>query len=313
MSMRIANVYFHQKAISRLMSTEAVVSYKRPVALRTAADPLSQGEHDVGHFYTIPKDVCENFFALGGFPNNYRKSIKTFGEASLMVRDHTVEFLNYLKKANYNHPVIRYVIYGKPGCGKSMTLSHVLHYAYLSNFIVLHVPWVWNWYRRNLTEVVPSDTKEGLYNLPVEAATWLKYFQKQNAHILSSPDLRLSKEYVWSQREISPADAPLQELITHGIGRIRYACDVIDVLVNELKLLSSQGRCKVLIAIDGFNQFFLQFSNIKNAEKRIVLPDQVTLAQTFLSAVRADWLLLAQSEPTGVPGGCTQPLLSTTI
>lgn len=34
-----------------------------------------------------------------------------------------------------------------------------------------------------------SETKPGFYNLPVEAAAWLNYFQKQNAHILSSPEV----------------------------------------------------------------------------------------------------------------------------
>lgn len=29
---------------------------------------------------------------------------------------------------------------GKPGSGKSMTLAHVLHYAYTKEFIIVYIP-----------------------------------------------------------------------------------------------------------------------------------------------------------------------------
>lgn len=60
---------------------------------------------------------------------------------------------------------------------------------YLFIFLICFVS-VWNWFRRNRIEVAVSETKPGLHNLPVEAAAWLKLFQKQNAHLLTSPEVR---------------------------------------------------------------------------------------------------------------------------
>lgn len=51
--------------------------------------------------------------------------------------------------------------------------------------------------------------------------------------------MKISKEYVWSKRESTAAGAPLAELVEHGIARVKYACDVIDVLLKEIKLLSN--------------------------------------------------------------------------
>ncbi|XP_039276883.1 28S ribosomal protein S29, mitochondrial [Nilaparvata lugens] len=265
------------------------VNRKRPVALRTPADPLTHSEKDIGHSYIIPQHVLSSFFALGGIPKTFASNIQTFNEAAIMIRPHTIELLNYLRNANYSHPPIRYVLYGKPGCGKTMTCTHILHYAHLSGFIVAHIPWVWNWYRRSRNEAVSSETKPGLVNMPIEGMNWLKYFLSQNEEKILKANLRTSKEYVWSSRETTPADTSLLDLIQHGIGRIKYSCDVVDVLIDELKLNSTNNKCKMMIVVDGFNAFFLPFSNLKKEDRTRVLPDQVTLAQTFFKAVQPDW------------------------
>jgi hypothetical protein len=30
---------------------------------------------------------------------------------------------------------------GESGCGKSLTLAHLLHYGFASGFLLVHVPW----------------------------------------------------------------------------------------------------------------------------------------------------------------------------
>lgn len=50
--------------------------------------------------------------------------------------------------------------------------------------------------------------------------------------------MKISKEYVWSKREKTEAGATLSALVEHGISRVKYACDVIDALVHEIKALS---------------------------------------------------------------------------
>ena len=38
--------------------------------------------------------------------------------------------------------LFRYVLYGREGCGKSISLSHITHYGWQEGFIVITFPWV---------------------------------------------------------------------------------------------------------------------------------------------------------------------------
>lgn len=168
------------------------------------------------------------------------------------------------------------------------------------------------WYK-DAKEVANSKTKEGLIDLPIDAAAWLVNFKKQNAAILARTDVRfyfklktkiafiyfnnnqfhlqlkLSKSYEWSPEDTSLKGSPLTDIINLGIERIKYACDIIDVLFIELKEACTAGRCKVLVAIDGFNAFFAEHTQIKDELKQMVLPPRVTLTHSFLNITKSDW------------------------
>lgn len=47
---------------------------------------------------------------------------------------------------------------------------------------------------------------------------------------------------MWSKREKTEQGAPLLELVEHGIARVKYACDVIEALLNEIKILSNNKQ-----------------------------------------------------------------------
>nr|CAD7203252.1 unnamed protein product [Timema douglasi] len=76
---------------------------------------------------------------------------------------------------------------GRPGCGKSLTLAHVVHFGLTAGFLLVHVPWVANWTRRP-REVSSSTTREGFVDLPLDAATWLVHFKSQNSALLNKLD-----------------------------------------------------------------------------------------------------------------------------
>lgn len=48
---------------------------------------------------------------------------------------------------------------------------------------------------------------------------------------------------MWSKREKTEAGAPLAQLVEHGISRVKYACDVVDALIKEIKTLSHNKQC----------------------------------------------------------------------
>lgn len=79
------------------------------------------------------------------------------------------------------------------------------------------------------------------------------------------------------------------ELVEFGINRIKYSCDIINALVDEIKIASSAGLCKTLVVIDGFNGFFSEYTRIKNDLKKFVPTSQVSITEPFLKIAQSDW------------------------
>ena len=84
-------------------------------------------------------------------------------------------------------------------------------------------------------------------------------------------------------------NSPLTEIIDFGISRVKYACDVITVLLDELKQASIADKCKILVVIDGFNAFFSNHTRIKNEMRELVPPSKVSLTKPFLDITKTDW------------------------
>ncbi|CAK1601607.1 unnamed protein product [Parnassius mnemosyne] len=266
--------------------------YSQSVTFRTTeTSPVQQNDNQVGLFYTIEKDVCKKLFGHGGLPKSYMKQTKTFTETTLMIRQPALDVIDCIKASDLNKPAIRYVLYGETGTGKSLTLAHLIHYAHDAGFLIVHVPWVSEWLRRvpRHKEMSNSQTREGFVDLPLDAAAWLLHFKTQNQTLLKCGDLKISKDYVWSKREQTSAGAPLAELVEQGISRVKYACDVIDALVYEIKLLSNNKQCKTFVAVDGYNCFFYPMTRLNTPTKKKVKPEEVTLTTTFMELTKNDW------------------------
>lgn len=243
----------------------------------------------IGRFYTISTDVRKKIFGHGGLPKSFEKQIKTFNECSLMVRQPSVEIIEYIKRTDFNRPVNRFVLYGEDGAGKSLALAHLLHYGFQQQYVLIHVPWVPNWMKR-AKEIANSTTKEGSIDLPLDGAAWLLHFKSQNGSLLKDLGLTVSRDYVWTKREITPTGAPLMDLVEHGISRAKFSCDAIAALMHELKQHSSAGRARAMVLIDGFNAFFQPHTRLLTESKTRVKPDQITLTDPFLSITRNDWI-----------------------
>lgn len=254
----------------------------------TESSPSKQTTAQSSKFYTQHPDLKKQLFAHGGFPKTYEKQLKTFGESCVMIREPALELMHHIRASDLSKPTTRYVLYGKDGVGKSLTLTHLLHFGYENEFILVHVPWVPNWFKKP-KERANSTTREGCIDLPIDAAAWLIHFRAQNARLLPRLDLKCSRDYVWSKRETTPAGATLVELIDHGITRIKFACDTVAVLLDELKQQSTMGRCKTMVAIDGYNAFFYPHTLIVTDNKAKVVPDQVTLTRPFVNMTGHDW------------------------
>lgn len=259
------------------------------VDFRTSqSNPSNHTENHIGRLYTIDPALRKTVFHRTAIPKTLNENWKTFVEMSLMIREPAVQVINILNKTDYSKPVNRFVFYGEIGLGKTSQLLHLIHYGYVNNFIIVHIPWLPNWYRR-FKEKSNSFTKEGMIDLNVDAATWLIHFKTQNGELLKKLDLKCSKEYVWSQREVTPAGSSLLELIEHGINRVKYATDTLTVLIEEIKAQSTEGKCRTMVAIDGYNAFFMDRTKIKFDSRVIAKPEDITITHPFLSITKADW------------------------
>lgn len=49
-------------------------------------------------------------------------------------------------------------------------------------------------------------------------------------------------------------------------------------------------RCRVLVAVDGFNAIFGERTHLKRDDRSYVLPSQITLSRALLDATSNDWV-----------------------
>lgn len=251
-------------------------------------DPSKHTNDHLAKFYEIDRETKQKIFRLGGITKSYEKQIKTFGESCVMVRKPAIDVINYIKNTDFTKPVVRYVLYGENGTGKSMTMVHLLHYGYVNNFLLVHVPWIPYWFKHP-KEFSNSTIHEGYTDLPLESAAWLQHFKSQNAELLSKLDLRTLQEYVWSKREATPANSTFLELIDHGINRAKFASEVIKVLLEEIKQQSSAGKMRTMVVIDGYNSLFYEKTNLKGEYKVMIPSSKITLTKPFMDLSKYDW------------------------
>lgn len=279
--------------VPRRLQTQVATKQLTDETFRTSEQsPTNHDHHHVGHYYTLNPDVGKQLFTHGGLPRAFNKQVKTFTETSIMVRKPALDIMTSIKQSDLSKPAVRYVLYGMKGTGKSLTTAHLLHFALESGFLIIHVPWVPEWLRRitRHKEMSNSASREGFVDLPLDAAAWLIHFRTQNNNLLKNAEqLVTSKEYVWSKRETTPAGTPLIQLIEHGVNRVKYASDVVEAVISEVKNLSNQNKCKTFVAIDGFNSFFYSKTRLRTTTKKVVNPFEVTLTKPFLDATKNDW------------------------
>ncbi|KZC07495.1 PREDICTED: 28S ribosomal protein S29, mitochondrial [Dufourea novaeangliae] len=248
--------------------------------------PPNHTESHLGRIYTVPFE--DHQVLQNNIPNEWKQQIKIFAEFGILIRKPAVEIISYLEQTDYTRPINKYVIYGRDGVGKTSTILHLIHYGLAKKFIVLHVPSVNTWFRFP-KEIANSPLEPDKIDLTIHAGTWLKYFKNLNAPVFKELHLEVSKDYTWSARESTKCGESLSNLIDFGIHRLKFACGVIDALVNELKGASIAGKCKVLTVMTGFNALTADYTSIRDENKVHVPPKTISLTKSLLSAVNQDW------------------------
>lgn len=251
------------------------------------SNPIDHKLQHLNRFYTVLPETYRKLFTHGGMTREFHKMVKTFNECCVMVRKPALEVMSYLQTANYSTPVIRYLLYGRVGAGKTMTLAHLIHYASIDGWLIVHAPWVPLW-TRVFKEIIPSQSHPGRMDHHTEAVAWLQQFKQQNAELIQAQKLTISKTYTWSKREATEEGSPLSSVYDHGINRVKFASDCVAVILKEIKLLANAGRTKAFVAVDGMNALY-QPTRIRREDKSPVGPNDVTLVRAFQKLMRNDW------------------------
>jgi len=265
-----------QKALSRGCATTTASAPQTEATdtplLHRTPETLARNHtvKDIGKFFTVdPKIISAfgpelnpktnqkviNYFA----PRLWSNRNEVFGESCLMIRNPALEIINCIKATDFEEPVIRYVIHGKEGSGKCLTLSHLKCFAFQENFVVMPFPWLKHWLTKYYN-VAPSTFKPGRIDHVVNSNIFLKNFRQINADRLDK--CVTHKDYSWSSRDQFKAGTSLMEIIDLGCERLNFAADALNVVIKELKLNCNAGNCKLLVTIEGVNTLFTEYTMI---------------------------------------------------
>ncbi|XP_022105860.1 28S ribosomal protein S29, mitochondrial-like [Acanthaster planci] len=259
-----------------------------PDIFRTAEEsPANHGMQHIGQYYTIPRKDVKTILPVGS-STRWEQMIDPFQEAAIMVRQPAVEIINYLKQANYEHPPVRYVLYGTRGSGKTMTLCHIIHYCHSQGWLIVHVPCANSWNVKGRFDYIDSVRHEGMYDQPAFSSEWLKHFRARNEHFLK--ELQASEDYVWSRRETTEKGQPLLAIVDQGVARPKNASDAIGVILKELQLQSQRGAFKMLFAVKGVNGFFAEKTIVRKPGGYVIPVTEMTMVQHFKKMLLGKWI-----------------------
>lgn len=241
----------------------------------TENDPRAHNTTHIGRYYTVDPTVPrlfgkelapkETYYAPNYFgPRDWVDRCNKLEDTAIMVRDPAVQIINCIKNSDLSKPCNRYVLYGRLGCGKSITLSHILHFGHVDGWVVLPLLGLKTWLKRYY-EVAPSTYTTGSIDHTHNANYFLRNFKQANPGKLEG--CVTHREYVWSVRDKTPSGVPLTEVLDLGIERINFAADAMNVLLRELRINSTEGNCKLLVVCDGVNVLFSPYTLVNKDHK----------------------------------------------
>ncbi|KAK2155125.1 hypothetical protein LSH36_248g02005 [Paralvinella palmiformis] len=250
------------------------------------SNPVKHTLAHSGLYYKVESEEYNRYMKAGQHEKLHKMGI-AFNEHCVMVREPALEIFECIRATDLSLPAIRYIIYGQLGAGKSVTLAHVMSFCGRLGWFVVHVPW-FERFMKYPKEVQVSSHNKDRVDTPVECAEWLNYFKEMNAHLI--PEVKLQHTYVWNRRESTEAGASLSELLEYGASRSKYAADVMGAVLKELRVQSSKGILKTLVALDGVNALWLpsKISRIDNRNLKYK-PDELTVVHNLKKMLTNDW------------------------
>lgn len=265
------------RSLIRHSTASATNSLEETYFRTSEIDPANHSVNQIGRIYTVDPEVPrlfgkelnpkDNYYANNYFgPRQWVDRCSSLKETGIMVRDPAVQIINSIRHLDLEKPAVRFVLYGRPGCGKSISLSHLTHYGHSQGFITMTFSQIKKWLTKYY-EIAPSTHTPGHVDHVMNSNIFLKNFKQANLWRLSSESLVTHKDYVWSAREKTPAGSPLMDIIEMGCERLAYAADALNIVIRELKLNCNDGNCKLMVVCDGVNSLFSETTLVNKDRK----------------------------------------------
>ncbi|KAM3188496.1 hypothetical protein ACTXT7_000050 [Hymenolepis weldensis] len=267
--------------------------------LATPKAHLAKPSASINRFYTVPGDIASRVISPF-LTQDHLNKLKLFDDFSLLVRKPALDVMACMESSKLTNSVPRFVLYGQPGCGISVQLAYLTHFAAEKNGLIFAFPNAENWLDRcsdftasnNYHQDQHKDEYEGeALDFPSRSAEWLKNFVKLNSFNLEKINPQLSKQIEWTSKDVAPVGTPWLELINFALTRTKYSTDCIGILLREMRALSaSEQAVPCYLIIDGVN--FLWCRGTRMQDKVLlkkVTVDRLAIVHHLRRALKGDW------------------------
>ncbi|VDD74638.1 unnamed protein product [Mesocestoides corti] len=294
-------LHLMQCPLSTAPQTTSWVTTRAPrTDLVSPAAQLANPAACIGRFYSVPEDIASRVVAPF-LKEELLREFRLFEDFSLLVRKPALDVMSALETVRQDvGSVPRFVFYGQPGCGTSVQLAHIAHYAAEKNAFLFAFCNAENWLDR-CSDFTASDAYHqnqhkleidgDALDFPSRSAEWLRSFLKLNLPLLEKIKPVTTRAIEWTVKDIAPAGTPWLELINFGLSRTKYSTDCIGILLREMRAISSEetGPSSYLF-VDGVN--FLWCRGTRMQDKILlkkVAVDRLAIVHHLRRALIGDW------------------------
>lgn len=254
------------------------------------SDPTKHDDSHQSLIYRLPQtDFLTIYGRTSPFDKHITQHYETLGLFPMMIRKPALTAFDYYRRANFNAPNIRLLLYGNVGHGKTHSLAHIVHYLHnMKDCVILQI--------RDLKKLLhtpqehtASITRPGRIDTPIETAIALKQFSLQNAYVLGhlGANLACSRDYKWSAREITSAGEPLMNVAEHAVNRVTHATDCFAVLLKELAIAANNGIIRLVTILDDVAYLFDERAGeLKHKDYKFMYTDELTAARAIKKLVK---------------------------
>ncbi|BCR87615.1 mitochondrial 37S ribosomal protein mS29 [Aspergillus chevalieri] len=229
----------------------------------------------------LPVSMLEQLRSVHAFKKSQRWGL--FRRPATFMRKEALEMGRLFEKISGEEhgKVVKKVITGKVGSGKSVFLTQAMAMGFLKNWVVLTVPETQELVNAHTGYAPLNDTNPGLYVQNQATSQLLQRTFKANEKVLSG--LKVSQQHPALKSLVKPG-MTLAQLTGLGIKDQAVAWPVFQALWAELTSTSAP-RPPILVTVDGLSHW-MQNSEYRTADFKPIHAHDLVFVRHFLSLLK---------------------------